>query len=287
MSSHSQTPNSEFNIAMPADTPPDLWSIWGAAWSERFADESASIQGAKAITSVANKAVPFSSATHVLDVGCGTGDLVAQIIASHSPLPKSCKIVASDLSPGMLTQTSARGAKEGWKGVEYKVLDAKKMTELEDESFSHVLSNFALYFLDASAQEESYRILSKGGVFVSTYMVKAQWMELLHPLSIVRPEKKIPGGYEAFGNPGVVKGIFEAAGFKDYEQVEIPVWCKFEDAVEIVDFILASMPFLNPITADLTTEERKRWRELMVEYVEREYPDKVLKGKAIVGMGRK
>lgn len=272
---------------MPADAPPDLWSIWGAAWSKKFPDESASIQGAKAITSVANKTVPFSSATHILDVGCGTGDLVAQIISSHSPLPKSCKIVASDLSPGMITQTSARGTKEGWKGVEYKILDATKMTELEDESFSHVLSNFALYFLNASAQKESYRILTKGGVFVSSYMVKAQWMELLRPISIVRPEKKIPDGYEAFDNPGVVKGIFEAAGFEDYEQVEILVWCKFEDAAEFVDFNLASMPFLNPITADLTTEEKRKWRELMVEYVEREFPDKVLKGKAIVGVGRK
>lgn len=161
------------------------------------------------------------------------------------------------------------------------------MTELEDESFSHVLSNFALYFLNASAQKESYRILTKGGVFVSSYMVKAQWMELLRPISIVRPEKKIPDGYEAFDNPGVVKGIFEAAGFEDYEQVEILVWCKFEDAAEFVDFNLASMPFLNPITADLTTEEKRKWRELMVEYVEREFPDKVLKGKAIVGVGRK
>lgn len=65
-------------------------------------------------------------------------------------------------------------------------------------------------------------------------MVEAQWMEILRPISIVRPEKKIPDGYEALGNPGVAKGIFEAAGFKDYEQVEIPVWCKFENAAEIV-----------------------------------------------------
>jgi len=187
----------------------------------------------------------------------------------------------------MLAQTIARGEKEGWENVEYKILDAKKMTEIEDESCSHVLSNFCLYFLDAVAQGESHRVLKKGGVFISTYMVKAQWMELLTPLSIVRPDKKIPDGYEAFGNPGVVKGIFEAAGFKDYEEVEIPVWCEFEDAAEVVDFTVDSMPFLAPMLADLTAEERKQWRNLMIEHVEQNSPDRVLKGKAIVGIGRK
>lgn len=187
----------------------------------------------------------------------------------------------------MLAQTTSRGEKEGWENVKYKILDARKMTEIEDESCSHVFSNFCLYFLDEAAQSESYRVLKKGGVFISTYMTKAQWMELLTPLSVVRPEKKIPGGFEAFGNPGVVKGIFEAAGFIDYKEVEIPVWCKFEDAGEIVDIVVDSMPFLNPMLVDLTVEERKQWRSLMIEWVEKNCPDRVLKGKGIVGIGRK
>jgi len=187
----------------------------------------------------------------------------------------------------MLAQTAARGEKEGWKGVEYKILDAAKMTDLEDESSSHILSNFALYFLPAEGLKESYRVLQKGGVLVSSYMTEAPWMVLLSPISVVRPDKAIPSGYEVFGKPGVVKGTIESAGFKDYEEVEIPVWVNFEDAREIVEFVSGNMPFLPAMTADFTEVERKKWKELMVEFVEREYPDKVLRGKALVVVGRK
>jgi ubiquinone/menaquinone biosynthesis C-methylase UbiE len=260
----------------------DAWSVWGAAWAARFLGENPSIQGAKSITSLANTAVPFSTATRILDFGCGTGDLVATIVSSHSP---SAQIIASDLSPGMLSQTAARG--EDWKGVEYKILDATKMTELKDASFSHVLSNFTLYFLPVEALNESYRILQKGGVLVSSYMTKAPWMDLLAPVSAVRPDKIIPSGYEVFGKPGVAKGSVEAAGFKDYEEVEIPVFCRFEDPREIVNFVSGNMPFLPAMTGDFTELERAKWKELMVEFVEREYPDKVLRGKALVVLGRK
>lgn len=274
-----------------APSTPDNWSAWGKAWSDRFPKIGPSIQGAKAITSLANAAVPFSTATHILDIGCGTGDLLSSIITSHSPLPASCKLTASDLSPGMLAQTTARGEKEGWENVEYKILDANNLESIESDSVSHVLSSFTLHFLGATAQSEAYRILAPSGVFASTYMTKAPWTDILRPLSVVRPEKQIPSGPEAFGNPGVVQGIIEKAGFKDYEEKEIDVWCEFEEgaggAEELVDFVIGSMPFLDPITGDLTVGERREWRALCVEKVRRDHRDGVLRGKAIVATGRK
>jgi len=269
---------------MTASPPPeDTWSLWGAAWAARFPVENPSIQGAATITLLAN-ALPFSTATRILDVGCGTGDLVRTIIFSHS---LSAPIVASDLSPGMLAQTAARGEKEGWEGVEYKIVDALKMTGLEDESFSHILSNFTLYFLPAEGLKESYRVSKKGGVLVSSYMTKAPWMDFLSPISVIRPDKVIPSGYEVFGNPGVARGSIEGAGFKNYEEVEIPLFVRFEDSKEIVEFVSGNMPFLPAMTADFSEVERKKWKDLMVEFVEREYPDKVLTGKGLVVVGRK
>src|SRR4051794_15445463 len=124
----------------------DMWSIWGAEWKKHIPIDNPSTQGAKGIMDAANNVVPLSSATRILDVGCGTGDLVGALAISNL-LPKSAKIIASDLSPGMLAQTSTRGEEEGWNGVEYKILDATNMSDLKDGSFSHVLSNFAIYFL--------------------------------------------------------------------------------------------------------------------------------------------
>jgi ubiquinone/menaquinone biosynthesis C-methylase UbiE len=62
----------------------------------------------------------------------------------HCSLLSGRKIIAFDLSPGMIKQASARGAKEGWKGVELKILDATDMTGIQDASCSHILSASSL-----------------------------------------------------------------------------------------------------------------------------------------------
>lgn len=61
---------------------------------------------------------------NVLDLACGSGAVTAAI---YKALPKqkwdSVKVLGGDISQGMLDYLKARGKKEGWKGLETKIVD--------------------------------------------------------------------------------------------------------------------------------------------------------------------
>lgn len=62
---------------------------------------------------------------YVLDIAAGTGAVEASI---YSALPKekldTVKVLGTDLSQSMLDYLEARAEKEGWKGLETKIVDA-------------------------------------------------------------------------------------------------------------------------------------------------------------------
>jgi hypothetical protein len=91
------------------------------------------------------------------------------------------------------------------------------------------------------AAVETLRVLQPGGVMVSSYIIKSPWVDILHLITTVRPDLQIRSGYGEFDKLGVIEKPFEDAGFKDYEQVQIPVLIVYEDAEELVDFLIKSI----------------------------------------------
>lgn len=70
------------------------------------------------------KHVDIGAEAHVLDFACGTG---AVIHGLYNSVPKekwgSLKVTGTDMSPAMLEYLEARGKREGWTGLETKVVD--------------------------------------------------------------------------------------------------------------------------------------------------------------------
>jgi hypothetical protein len=63
----------------------------------------------------------------------------------------------------------------------------------------------------------------------------------------------------------------------------------FEDNTEIVDYLMSALPFMPMLTKDMTGEEIRRSRDLMIQHVKEEYPTLPgkLPGRAIIGIGKK
>jgi len=82
--------------------------------------------------------IPQSTNTHS-DNACGTG-IVSSLILSQSP---KTRILGADLAPNVLAVYAEKMAAHGWsENTATKVLDVRNLEELDDGTFSHVITNF-------------------------------------------------------------------------------------------------------------------------------------------------
>ena len=64
--------------------------------------------------------------------------------AAIKALYPDAKIVAADISPSMIAEVDQRITSKRWKSVTADVLDARNLSSLSDEMFSHVFMNLGL-----------------------------------------------------------------------------------------------------------------------------------------------
>ncbi|MGH2796126.1 MAG: methyltransferase domain-containing protein [Thermoleophilaceae bacterium] len=90
---------------------------------------------------------------HVLELGCGAGDLSLEL------LRRGARLTALDVSPGMVELARARA------GAEARFLTAAaERTGLPDASFDRVVGKWVLHHVDvAEAADEIHRVLRPGG----------------------------------------------------------------------------------------------------------------------------
>ena len=102
--------------------------------------------------------IPTIGVKDVLELACGTG-IVTKLMRER--LPSDVRLVATDLSEGMLEHAKAKSYD---KPVEWKVADATKLP-FKDNSFDIVVSQFGVMFFPEKAQsmQEIFRVLRPGG----------------------------------------------------------------------------------------------------------------------------
>jgi ubiquinone/menaquinone biosynthesis C-methylase UbiE len=124
---------------------------------------------------------PITPSSYILDNACGSG-IVSALIKAQYPF---AHIKGVDLAPGMIDVFKAHAEANKWENVEADILDVRDLKTLEDESFSHVITNFgfASDVKDASgplrAAREMHRVLKTGGVCVVT-----TWAGMSHFLNL-------------------------------------------------------------------------------------------------------
>jgi trans-aconitate 2-methyltransferase len=146
----------------------------------------------------------------ILDLGCGTGHLTAQIAQC------GVTVIGIDSSPAMVSEAAAR-----YPNIEFHVADARLLPF--DREFDAVFSNAALHWIpDADAVAESvFRALRPGGRFAAEFggidniaRIVEGLYEALMAVGVRHPETLNPWYYPSVGE---YTSMLERHGFRvDY-----------------------------------------------------------------------
>jgi ubiquinone/menaquinone biosynthesis C-methylase UbiE len=133
-------------------------------------------------------------ARFVLDAGCGTGILAAQV-ADHAE-----RVVGMDISRSMLRVARARQVARGKKNIDFIAGNAEALP-FRDGSFDCVVSSAALYNtrLDRSLPELRRVVRPGGRIVVADLVQRYPWLDRRPAWAVVKALKGAPGHAAAFG----------------------------------------------------------------------------------------
>ena len=171
-----------------------------------------------------------SGSSVVLDVAAGTGEpglSMARMLAGG-------KVVLTDLAEGMLQVARDKAAAARAKNVEFRVADACELP-FEDDSFDAVSCRLGfMFFPDMQlAAREMVRVLKPGGRLATTvwsspernFWVTCMMQNIKKHIDLPAPPPGAPGMFRC-AQPGLIGGLFEAAGLREVREAEIP--CKLD-----------------------------------------------------------
>lgn len=246
-----------------------------------------------------NELYPFSQATGIHDNGSGPGLIISRVIEEYGgSIKASCSLSASDFSGPMIEKVKETQAEKvtadpdsPWKRVKASVLDATDLSSIPDDSFSHMTAGW-VYFMTADPMKcltESRRVLKQTGVLACSSWKESQWMELMHDVTKVRPDKEMPGIPEEWKSAGGVKREMEKAGFVDVEAHDVGVEMTFDSYEALVDMMMNTMPHMIKLMEDYSAEDRSKVKETMTKHAKEMAPHEpgTLRGTSIVAFGRK
>lgn len=205
----------------------------------------------------------------VLDVAAGAGDQTLDIAARVGP---NGSVMATDLSPAILACAKANAASAGYRNVEVCLADGEDLG-LEDASFDAAVCRLGLMLFPDPLKGlcELHRTLRPGGkaatmvfstpdhnpcigILVSTAMKHAG----LPPRDPFQP-----GGLLSLGKPGVIDGLFDAAGFSAISTIRVAAPMRLPSVDHYLRFIRSSASPILQIIAGLDDGRRSAaWTEI-------------------------
>ena len=159
--------------------------------------------------------------SRVLDVAAGAG---GQSIAAARRVGPGGRVVATDISPTILSYAARVAAEAGLSNVETLEADGEALDGLAAGSFDAVVSRVGLiYFPDRQrALAGMYRALRPGGRLAAIVYSTPDRNEFFSlPVSIIRDRAQLPPpqpgqpGPFSLGGPGVLEAELAAAGFRE------------------------------------------------------------------------
>ncbi len=150
----------------------------------------------------------------VLDLGCGTGHLTAQIAE------RGAEVVGVDASAAMIGQ-----ARQNYPKLKFALADARKLNF--DEPFDAVFSNAALHWISEASDVVAgvARTLKPGGRFVLEMGGKGNIEQIVKVLEELLPAAKNPW---YFPSAAEYAGLLEEQGFEISVLWTFPRWHRLE-----------------------------------------------------------
>lgn len=189
----------------------------------------------------------------VLDVAAGSGE--PSLTAAKVVGPEG-RIVATDISTGMLAFGRERAAAAGIENIEFVESDASSL-DFPPQSFDAALSRWGIIFEpDAEAAAARVRGFLKPGakMAISSWgppdhvpFLSVPMMTAMQKLDVPPPPPGTPGPLSR-PKPEAIGGLLEGGGFSDIEVDELNVEFEWESVDDFVRFLKEIAP---PISAML------------------------------------
>jgi SAM-dependent methyltransferase len=198
----------------------------------------------------------------VLDVAAGAG---GQTIAASRRVGATGRVLATDISPTILTYAAKAAAEAGLTNIDTLVADGEALDALEPGTFDAVVSRLGLiYFPDQQqALRGMRRALRDGGRVAAVVFSTPDRNEFFSvPVSIVRDRAQLPPpapgqpGPFSLGTPGVLEAILTDAGFRDVTVVTVPAPVRMSSAAECARFERESFGALHQMLSNVPVGER-------------------------------
>src|SRR5450759_1487386 len=182
------------------------------------------------------------------------------------------RVVATDISPTILSFAARGAARAGLTNVETLEADGEALGTLAEGAFDAVISRLGLiYFPDRHlALTGMSRVLREGGRLAAMAFSTADRNEFFSiPVSIIRdraqlapPEPGQPGPF-SLSAPGVLEAALEAAGFREVSVQTLPAPLRLPSAAECVRFERESFGALHQMLAAVPKQERDQvWADV-------------------------
>lgn len=202
----------------------------------------------------------------VLEVGAGTGD---QTLALAKAVGPEGRVVATDLSEGMLAVARSRVEAAGLGNVEFLAGDAASLP-LDDESFDAAAAGFMLMLVPEpqAVAATVFRRLAPGGRFVASVwsvppavpMLALPMMTALGEVGGPPPDPARPGLF-ALADRERLEGVLVGAGFEDVRVTPFTFTFRFPSAAVYTEFIREVAPPISQLIAERAPEKADTvWR---------------------------
>ncbi|SHN86113.1 Ubiquinone/menaquinone biosynthesis C-methylase UbiE [Geodermatophilus obscurus] len=205
----------------------------------------------------------------VLDIAAGSG---GQTLAAARRAGRRGRVVATDISPTILTYAAKEAAEAGLVNVETVEADGERLGALAGGEFDAAICRLGLIYLpdQVGALRGIRAALRPGGrVSAIVYSTPDRNGFFSVPVSVIRrraglpaPGPGLPGPF-SLGAPGALEQALESAGFRDVgvETVEAPLL--LPSAAECLRFERESFGALHQMLAAVPEEEREDvWAEV-------------------------
>jgi ubiquinone/menaquinone biosynthesis C-methylase UbiE len=197
-----------------------------------------------------------TGAAAVLDIAAGTGEpglTMARMIPGG-------RVVLTDLSDGMLQVAREKVAAAGVANVACQPADASALP-FDDHSFDAVSCRLGFMFFPdmAQAAREMARVLKPGGRIATTvwgapeknFWVTCMMQNIKKHIDAPVPPPGAPGMFRC-AEPGLIAGLFRAAGLRDVREAEVASTASFGSPERYWDMMTeVAAPFVAALsTAD-------------------------------------
>lgn len=237
----------------------DAWHRWGPTLEHWLGGATEAMLDGAGVTVGAR----------VLDVAAGAG---GQTIAAAQRVGASGSVVATDISPTILSYAAKAVAEAGLTNVETLEADGEALEELPEGSFDAVISRVGLiYFPDQQAALQGMRrSLRDGGRLAAVVYSTPDRNEFFSiPVSIIRQRANLPApapgqpGPFSLGGQGVLERVLTEAGFTDVRVERVPAPLRLPTAADCVRFERESFGALHQMLSGVPEAERPAvWDEI-------------------------